>query len=144
MSQEILSSGDQVIYRPNFGPAVVTVQPGTLTGTGWEVTIQGAVVCVQGDEASAAVSGCPYTAGGYTIPGAGTLSIAALGTDQLSRRNSVKGKPVMLRGTTFTAQFQVTVPAQMPTSSGSVPDPVPLYTGSGAFQTVNGKVLDKG
>jgi hypothetical protein len=73
----------------------------------------------------------------------GTLSISALGADQLSRKSRAGGKPIMLRGTTFTAQFQVTVPAQMPTSGDPVPDAMPLYTGSGSFQTRNRRVRDR-
>lgn len=144
MSDEILRSGDQAIYNPAFGPALVTVRPGILTGTGPRVNVTQANLCVQGDEASASVPGCPYMSGSFTIPGVGTLSIAALGADQLSKKSRAGGKFLMLRGTTFTAQFQVTVPAQMPTPGGPVPDPVPLYSGSGSFQTGNMGVRDKG
>lgn len=144
MSDEILRSGDQAIYNPAFAPALVTVSPGTLTGTGPQVKALQAQVCVQGDEASATVPGCPYMSGSFTIPGVGTLSIAALGADQLSKKSRAGGKPLMLRGTTFTAQFQVTVPATMPTPGGPVPDPVPLYSGTGLFRTGNGEVRDGG
>lgn len=144
MSDEILRSGDKAIYNPTFGPALVTVQPGTLTGTAPQVNARQAQACVQGDEASATVPGCPYISGGFTVPGVGMLSIAALGADQLSRKSRSGGKFLMLRGSTFTAQFQVTVPAQMPTPGGPVPDPMPIYSGSGSFQTGNMTVRDKG
>ena len=88
--------------------------------------------------------GCAYISGSYTIPGMGVLSIAALEADQLSRKSRSGGKFLMLRGSTFTAQFQVTAPAQMPAPGGPVPDPLPLYTGSGSFQTGNGEVRDGG
>ena len=143
MSNQILRTGDKAIYDPAFTPALVTVSPGTLTGSAVQVSSEGATVCVQGDEASATVPSCAYVSGGYTIPGTGTLSIAALGTEQLSKKSRSKGKPLMLRGSTFTAQFQVIVPAQMPTAGGPVPDPVPLYTGSGSFQTKNTRVWNK-
>ena len=34
MADYILMDGDQAIYKPNFGAAIVAVQPGTLTGSG--------------------------------------------------------------------------------------------------------------
>jgi hypothetical protein len=144
MSDEILRSGDQAIYNPTFGPAMVTVQPGRLTGCAPQVNAVKAQICVQGDEASATVPGCAYISGGFVIPGVGTLSISALGQDQLSKKSRSGGKFLMLKGTTFTAQFQVTLPAQIPTPGGPVPDPMPLYSGSGSFQTGNMGVRDRG
>ncbi|MCQ3975930.1 MAG: hypothetical protein DPW09_21050 [Anaerolineae bacterium] len=144
MNDEILRRGDQAIYEPMFTPAQVRVRPGILTGTGRPVKIIQQTVCVQGDEASATVPGCAYVSGGFTIPGQGTLSISALGADQVSSKCRSGGRGLLRRGTRFTASFQVTVPAQMPTAGGPVPDPVPLYTGSGTFQTGNVKVRDRG
>lgn len=144
MTDEILRTGDQAIYEAVFNPALVKVQPGTLTGTGRPVKIIQQAVCVQGDEASATVPGCAYVSGGFTVPGVGVLSISSLGADQLSPHCRSGGKPLLRRGTRFTASFQVTVPAQMPTPGGSVPDPISLYTGVGRFETGNVKVRDKG
>lgn len=144
MTDEILRSGDQAIYNPAFGPALVMVRPGILTGTGPRTNAVKANVCVQGDEASATVPGCAYISGGFTIPGVGTLSISALGQDQLSQKSRSGGKFLLLKGTTFTARFQVMVPATMPTPAGPVPDPLPVYSGSGSFQTGNMGVRDRG
>lgn len=144
MSDEILRSGDKAIYNPTFGPALVTVQPGTLTGSAPQVNAVKAAVCVQGDEASATVPGCTYVSGAFTIPGTGTLSISALGADQVSRKSRAGGKPLLLRGTTFTARFTITSPAAKPTPDGPTPDPLPMYTGSGSFQTGNVTVRDRG
>jgi hypothetical protein len=144
MSDEILRSGDQAIYNPTFGPAMVTVSPGTLTGTGAQVNAVKARVCVQGDQASATVPGCAYVSGPFVTPGTGTLSISALGVDQLSRKSRSGGKPLMLRGTTSTAKFEVISPATKPGPEGPVPDPTLTYTGSGSFRTGNMGVRDRG
>ena len=143
MTDEILRSGDKAIYYPTFGPALVTVQPGTLIGSAPQVNALKAQVCVKGDEASATVPGCPYVSGVFTIPGTGTLSISALGADQLSRQSRAGGKYIMLRGTTFTAKFEITVPAGKPGPDGPTPDPMVVYTGSGMFQTRNMTVRDE-
>ena len=140
---EILKTGDQAIYLPAFAPAVVVVRPGILSGTG-RSNVSKVPLCVQGDEISATVPGCAYISGSFVTPGVGTLSISALGADQLSMKTKCGHKPVMLKGSMFTAQFQVTVPAMMPTPGGPVPDPMPMYTGSGNFVTTNMTVRDKG
>jgi hypothetical protein len=142
--ENILRSGDMAIYNPTFGPAIVTVRPGILIGSCATVMAVKSPVCVQGDEISAMVPGCPYISGGFVTPGVGTLKILSLGADQLSMKTKCGKKPVMLKGTTFQAQFQVMVPAMQPTPGGPVPDPVPLYMGTGTFQTTNMTVQDKG
>jgi len=49
----------------------------------------------------------------------------------------VDGTAVILKGSTFTAKFEVQSPAQQPTGGGPVPDSTPSYTGSGQFITTN-------
>jgi hypothetical protein len=44
---------------------------------------------------------------------------------------------VLLKGSTFTAKFQVTVPAQVVSGPTTVPDATPSYSGSGQFITTN-------
>lgn len=136
MSDTILLDGDQAIFLPAFGAATVVVRPGRLAGSG-PATVSGKAVCVDGDEAKVTVPACMYTAGAYSIPGLGTLSIKQLAGNQKATKTKSGGKPVLLKGAMFTAQFQVTVPAQQPQPTGPVPDGVPQYTGNGRFQSTN-------
>lgn len=142
--KQILITGDLAQYNPTFPPAVVTVRPGVLTGSGGGYNIGGKTVCIQGDEKSATVPGCPYISGSFTIPGMGTLSVFRLAPNQLSTKTNVKGKWVMIKGSTYTAKFEVTVPAQMPTPGGPVPDPTAQYMGTGEFITTNATISDQG
>ena len=140
MPQDLMiKTGDQAIFNPTFPPATVNVLPGIITGTG-RVVLEGAVACVLGDEASVVVPGAMYISAGFPIPGVGTLTIAALGADQIATRTLAVQKPAILKGTQFTALFTVTVPATVATPSGPVPDPVPLYNGTGYFMNANFRV----
>lgn len=140
MPDFVLIHGDEVIFLPNFTPAVVTVQPGKLTGSG-PATCNGKKLCVDGDEKNVAVAGCTYITPQYSIPGTGTLKIAALAGDQKARKTKTGGKPVLLRGKKFTAKFEVQSPAkQPPPGPGSpIPDPTTQYSGQGMFFPSNTK-----
>ena len=59
MPDFILIEGDQAIFMPNFGAAVVVVQPGNLTGSG-PATFNGQKFCIDGDEKNVSVPGCTY------------------------------------------------------------------------------------
>ena len=139
MPDHILINGDKALFNPNFGAAVVVVQPGTLIGSG-STNIGGQAVCVEGNEDTVKVPGCTYIAGSYSIPGVGTLSIDSLGADQTSKQTNSGGKATLLKGSVFTAKFQVTVPAQQPSGTTTIPDSTPQYTGSGQFVTANTSV----
>jgi hypothetical protein len=134
MSDLVLKSGDQALFLPAFGAAVVVVMPGVLTGSG-PLRVGGANACVAGDEASVSVPGCVYMTPQYSIPGSGTLSIERLAGDQLAATTSSGGKALMVKGSQFTARFQVAAPAmQPPPGPGSpIPDSSPSYSGSGLF-----------
>ncbi|MEZ4731474.1 MAG: hypothetical protein R3E79_30520 [Caldilineaceae bacterium] len=136
----ILLEGDKANFMPNFGPAVVVVQPGDLKASG-PATLNGKKVCVDGDETKVAVAGCTYMTPQYSIPGTGTLKIAALAPNQKAQKTQSGGKPVLLKGGTFTAKFEVQNPAkQPPPGPGSpIPGATPQYMGSGAFITTNTK-----
>ena len=137
MPDFILVTGDMVQFNPAFTPAIVTVQPGVLAGTGMG-TIGGKPICVQGDEAKVIVPGCPYITASHPIPGVGILSIAALGGDQIAVQTQCSKKPVLLKGSMFTAKFQVATPAQQPAPPGPpIPDASPTYSGTGMFITTN-------
>lgn len=127
---------------PTFAPAIVVVQVGRLEGSG-PATIRGRKICVDGDESKLAVPGCAYMTPQYSIPGTGTLKIALLGADQKARRTWTGGKLVLLKGSTFTARFEVQSPArQPPPGPGSpVPDSTSHYSGKGMFVTTNRKFM---
>lgn len=136
MSDCILIHGDHVMFQPNFGPAIVVVRPGTLQGSGGG-TFSGKQVCIDGDEKRVAVPGCPYVSGSFVTPGAGTLKIQSLAPNQKASKTKSGRKPVLLKGGTFVATFQVQSPAVDPATG--VPDPAPQYPGSGTFLTTNVK-----
>lgn len=138
MSDFVLMDGDQAMFMPVFGSAVVVVRPGRLAGSG-PGTINGKAMCVDGDESKVTVPGCVYVSGPYTVPGVGTLSIKQLAGNQKATKTKTGGKPVLLKGATFTAQFQVTSPAQLITPTGPVADGVAQYSGMGSFLTANMK-----
>lgn len=133
MSDFILVTGDLAIFNPIFGQATVTVLPGVITGSG-KATISKKIICIDGDEKTVIVPGCPYVTPIFTIPGVGTLLIESLATDQKARRVKSSRKPVLLKGSTFKAKFQVIVPA------GNGADLTPYYMGSGTFVTTNVRV----
>ena len=137
MSDFILIDQDQAMFQPNFGPAVVVVRPGNLKASG-PATLNGKKLAVDGDEKDVSVPGCMYMTPQYSIPGTGTLKIASLAGDQKAKKTTSGGKPVLLKGSTFTASFEVQSPAQQP-ATPPVPDATPKYTGSGSFVTTNTK-----
>ena len=136
----ILTDGDQALFQPSFGPATVMVLPGTLTASG-PATLLGKRLCIEGDEGSVSVPGCMYTTPQYSIPGSGTLEIAALAGDQTASKTRSGSKGLLLVGSQFTARFQVQSPAQQPPPGpgAPIPDATPEYTGSGSFLTTNTK-----
>ena len=140
MPDYILIEGDKANFLPNFGAAVVIVQPGDLKGSG-PATLNGTKVCVDGDEKNVSVPGCTYMTPQYCIPGTGTLKIDALAANQKAKKTNTGGKPVLLKGGSFTAKFEVQSPAQQPPPGpGSpIPDATPQYSGSGMFITSNTK-----
>ncbi|MGE3512329.1 MAG: hypothetical protein AB7N65_25980 [Vicinamibacterales bacterium] len=140
MADLILIDGDQVIFNPTFGQAVVVVRPGRLAGSG-PATRGGKALCVDGDESKVSVPGCMYIAGPYAIPGVGTLKIKQLAANQKATKTKSGKKAVLLKGGSFIAEFQVNTPAQQPPPGpGSpIPDGTPQYAGSGMFVTTNVK-----
>jgi hypothetical protein len=138
----LLLTGDLAVFPTAFGAAVV---PAPLTapmvGSG-TLTVDGKPVCVAGDEAKVVVA-CTYTAGAFSVPGAGMLTIAALASDQPSQVVTTPGKAVLLARSKFTAQLQVTTPAQAPPGTVPATDVMVLYTGEGEFQSSNTRVNAK-
>jgi len=140
MGDFILVDNDVVNFLPAFGAAMVVVRPGNLTGSG-PATLNGKKLCVDGDEKQVEVPGCMYMAPPHTIPGTGTLKIAALASNQKASKTNTGGKAVLLKGSQFDAKFEVQSPAQQPPPGpGSpIPDPMSQYMGKGMFITTNVK-----
>ena len=140
MSDFILMDGDQAIFMPAFGAAVVVVQPGKLAGSG-PATLGGKTICVEGDESKVSVPGCTYMTPQYSIPGTGTLKIASLAGNQKATKTQTGGKKVLLKGGSFTAKFEVQSPAKQPPPGPGppIPDATPQYSGNGMFATMNVK-----
>lgn len=141
MADFVLLENDIANFLPAFGAATVVVQPGTLKASG-PATVGGKKVCVDGDESQVEVMGCAYIAPPHTIPGTGTLKIAALANDQKATKTNDAGKAVLLKGSQFEAKFEVQSPAQQPPPGpGSpIPDALTQYSGKGTFTTFNTKV----
>ena len=139
MGDKVLTDGDTVLFLPAFSPAIVVVQPGRIPGSG-PASIGGKKICVDGDQSKVSVPGCTYMTPSHPIPGVGTLKIAALAGDQTARTTQTGGKSVLLKGSMFTAKFEVQTPAQQPTPGGPVPDATPQYSGQGQFMPINQQV----
>ena len=144
--EQIIRTGDQAQFMPNFGAAVLLAPAiTTITGTAATVSAAGMTACVEGDEKSVVCLGIPYVSGSFVTPGTCTLTIQQLGGDQLSRKTKIGGKAVIVKGTTFTAKMQVMSPAMQPNPPAPpIPDPVPMNTGTGMFITTNVTVNDNG
>ena len=141
MSDFILINGDKANFNPTFGLATVVVKPGDLKASG-KASLKGKKVCVDGDEKKVSVPGCMYTTPIYSIPGTGTLKIATLGGDQKAKKTNSTGKAMLLKGSTFTAKFEVQNPAKKPPSTVGdppIPDTTTQYSGMGNFVTTNTK-----
>ncbi|MBC7977054.1 MAG: hypothetical protein H7138_18920 [Myxococcales bacterium] len=131
----VLRSGDQAIFDTTFGAAIVVAPPGILTGTS-KAKVDGAIVCIVGDEASVVVV-ATYTTIALPTAGAGMLRITGLVPDQRAVDVHSTRVALVLRGSRFLAQLQVTKPAQSPEGT---PDPLAMYSGGGTFVTANAKV----
>jgi hypothetical protein len=138
MTDIIIVDGDQAVFMPAFGAAVVVVRPGKLAASG-KTTINGKKICLAGDEKKVEVPGCVYFTPQFVIPGTGTLKIAALGAGQLSKITKDSGKAVILKGSTFTTKFEVQNPAK-DLGTPPKPDPLSQYSGLGNFIGANIKV----
>jgi Contractile injection system spike tip protein len=140
MPDYAILDGDLVMFMPAFGTATVVVQPGKMIATG-QTSLMGKKICLKGDETKVMVPGCMYMTPVYSIPGVGTLKIQALGGNQTSQKTKSGGKEVIVKGSNFTAVFEVQAPAQQPPPGPGppIPDATPQYTGNGSFITINTK-----
>ena len=148
MADFILVDGDIVMFDPAFTPATVWAVPSSRikASSGHEASqpaqlVNGKRCCVEGDEATIRVT-ATYTAGLFTIPGTGTITIARgklLPRVHVAKDTTLDGKKVLLqgRGVPFAAVLEVQLPAHMPSVAGPVPDPCLRYEGRGTFKTTN-------
>ena len=136
----MIKTGDmiQITIPP---PAVVPqlVSPVPLKGSSADVLVANQPACLKGDELPLSLQApLTYTAPPYVTPGTGTLKIVLLPTNLSSQ--TINGKPLLLKGSTFQAMFQVQSPAMMPTPAGPQPDPLMAKTGTAKFITTNSTV----
>ena len=133
----IVKSGDmiQITIPP---PAVVPqlMAPVPLVGTSSKVMINNQPACLQGDELPPAIKGpLVYTAPPYVTPGTGSVTIVLM-PNNLTMQTSNE-KPLLVKGVTFQAVFNVQSPAMMPTPAGPQPDPLIIKPGTAQFITSN-------
>ncbi len=135
-SDLIIKTGDQIkitIPPPTVVPSIQAPVP--LIGTSKLVTVTMMAACLEGDELpKALVTPQPYTAPPYLTPGTGTLSLKLTPANK-SKVAKDSGSAILLKGATFTAEFQVVAPAIDPIKGD--PDPVLKKTGTAQFLTTN-------
>ena len=137
----ILVDGDYALFDPTFTPAVVVCNsiPAPITGSG-PATIAGAPMCIEPDFESVKLENVSYTAGMFSTPGLGTLTISQLAPGHVAQSTTTGGQPVLLEsGEQFIATFTVDTKAFYidPASGSKVEDVNPEYSGFGAFETTN-------
>jgi len=137
MGDFIIKTNDMIQFTvppPALIPMIAAPVP--LIGTGTTVTIGNVPICLQGDELPPTLqSPMPYTAPPFVTPGMGTLTVMLLPTN-LSMK-TMQGKPMILKGATFNAMFNVSAPAMQPTPGGPVPDPLMVKPLTCQFVTTN-------
>jgi hypothetical protein len=118
-------------------PAVEAPVP--LEGSGAPVTVGGLTICLAGDELPVSLKEpLPYTAPPFSEPGIGTLMLTLMPSNLTVITK--KGKPLLIKGTPFTATFTVTEPAMQVTAAGPIPDPELEKEGTAQFITTNEQV----
>lgn len=134
----ILKQGDMIritIMPPTVVPALMAPVP--LLGSSSDMTVMMMPVCLEGDELPPSLQiPLMYMSPPYVVPGMGTLSLSLTPTNTTMRTKN--GDPILIKGTPFTAEFQVSAPAIQP-SVPPVPDPVSKKTGIAEFITTNAR-----
>jgi len=134
---KVIVDGDMIQITIN-PPCIVPqlIPPVPLVASGFS-KITDKVVCVEGDELPPSIkSPLTYMSGAYVIPGTGTVKVT-LNDDNKTSVAKDKDKKMLLKGSTFKAEFDVQSPAQMPTPTGPQPDPMSKYTGTAMFITTD-------
>jgi hypothetical protein len=137
MGDFVIKNGDQIqitIPPPTVVPQLVAPVP--LIGSSTDVFVAGSPACLQGDELPPSIQvPLQYMSPPYVTPGMGTIQII-LSPSNLTA-TTPNGKPMLLKGQTFQAIFNVQSPAMMPTPGGPQPDPLMVKTGQAQFITTN-------
>jgi hypothetical protein len=133
----IIQTGDklQIIMIP---PCIVgsVMSPVPLKGSSTKTTVNNQAACLEGDELPMSLKPPQeYKSPPFVIPGMGTFEIILAPNNK--SKDGKESKPYLLKGTVFDAKFTVTVPAQMATPGGPVPDPVAVKMGKCQFITTN-------
>ena len=136
----IMMTGDmlQIIMMP---PCVVptVAAPVPLVGSSTKTTVNMMAACLEGDELPPMLkSPQPYISAAF-VGGMGTFEILLKPENKSSKGK--ESKPYLLKGTVFDCKFTVTVPAQMPTPAGPVPDQGP--SGEGARASRAGRLDER-
>ena len=136
----IIKSGDMIkidIFPPTVVPPLATPIP--LIGTSTDVTILKMPACLEGDELPPPLKiPLPYTSPPFVTPGMGTISVTLTPTNKTMLTKA--GKAILIKGTPFPAEFNVTAPAMQPSIPSPIPDPVPKKMGTAQFITTNALV----
>ncbi|GHC44312.1 hypothetical protein [Streptomyces cinnamoneus] len=146
VADSVIRTGDllKVTFDPLIAPKSTLVVPELMTpqpllGSGKDVLVDGRPVCLKGDEYPPVAR--PFTFLHYTVTalpnpylgGVGWLRLAP-GPSNTTAHTTADGLPVLIRGTAFTAAFDVFRPAFQAQPSGSpVPDTTRSYSGTAEF-----------
>lgn len=133
MPDIIIKTGDmiQITIPP---PAIVPqlLAPIPMVGTGATLLIGGMPACLMGDELPPPLRGpLVYTAPPFVTPGMGRLQLILTPANMTAQ--TLNGKPILIKGASFQAIFQVVAPAMQPTPGGPVPDPLVVKPGTAIF-----------
>lgn len=131
----IIKTGDMI--RITIAPPAVVpplMSPIPLIGTSANLTVKNMPVCLEGDELPPMLlAPLPYTAPPFVTPGTGTVSVTLTPMNKTLLTDN--GKPILIKGTPFMAEFTVMAPAMQPTPVGPIPDPVAKKPGMAEFVT---------
>ncbi len=138
MGDFIIKTGDLLQVTISLAVVPALQVPVSLVGSGTTVLVQAMPVCLRGDELPAALAGpLSYTAPPFITPGIGTLTLLA---PNMTTQTSSGGRPILIKGPPFGAEFTVEEAATLDTPDGEVPDPVPVKRGTAEFITTNATV----
>ena len=141
MEDFVIKSGDMIqitVPPPALVPQLLAPVP--LIGSSTSLMISGQPACLLGDELPAAIEGpLTYTAPPFVTPGTGTLQIVLMPNNMTSQ--TMNGSPMLLKGATFQAIFNVASPAMQPTPTGPIPDPLVVKPCTAQFITTNISVM---
>ena len=133
----IIKTGDMIRFTI-VPPAVVPtmVAPIPLIGSSTKVKVLKMPACLDGDELPMMLMAPqPYTSPPFVTPGMVTVKVNLLPTNKTMITKD--SKAVLIKGTPFTVDLTVTVPAMQPTPAGPIPDPVAKKAGMAEFITTN-------